>query len=226
MVLLLDLETTGVDVANDQLVELAAYHAPTERHVRGAAFSTVVKPSVEDSAGHIHGIGPNELSQGLPFGVAWSRFLDFVVGLQRVSTPFADHNDSDDDGTSMVVLPSDGPSVVLVGHNSIRFDFPMLLFECLRHGRSLSPFEDWLFVDSLLIVQGVVAMLGGCAKLQCLVRGRCAELQAHRALDDCIALRAVLQHLADLLGIPVLDVLRPFAMKFDANASLAQMSVM
>ena len=58
------------------------------------------------------------------------------------------------------------------------------------------------------------------------VRGRCAELQAHRALDDCIALRAVLLHLADLLGIPVLDVLRPFAMKLDANASLAQMSVM
>ena len=65
VVLLLDLETTGVDVANDQIVELAAYHAPTERDVRGAAFSTVVKPSVEDSAGHIHGIGPNELSQGL-----------------------------------------------------------------------------------------------------------------------------------------------------------------
>ena len=226
VVLLLDLETTGVDVANDQIVELAAYHAPKERHVRGAAFSTVVKPSVEDSAGHIHGIGPNELSQGLPFGVAWSRFLDFVVGLQRVSIASADHSDSEDDGTSMVVLPFDAPTVVLVGHNSFRFDFPMLLFECLRHGRSLSPFEDWLFVDSLSIVQCVVAMLGGCAKLQCLVRGHCAEFQAHRALDDCIALRAVLQHLADLLGIPVLDVLRPFAMKLDANASLAQMSAM
>ena len=75
-------------------------------------------------------------------------------------------------------------------------------------------------------MQGVVAMLGGCAKLQCLARGRCAELQAHRALDDCIALRAVLQHLADLLGISVLDLLRPFAMKFDASASFAQMSVM
>ena len=69
MVLLLDLETTSADVANDQIVELAAYHAPTGRHVRGAAFSTVVKPSVEDSASHIHGIGPNEFSQGLPFRV-------------------------------------------------------------------------------------------------------------------------------------------------------------
>ena len=88
VVLLLDLETTGVDVANDQIVEFAAYHAPAERHVRGAAFSTVVKPSVEDSAGHIHGIGTNEVSQCVPFGVAWSRFLDFVVGLPRIVDRF------------------------------------------------------------------------------------------------------------------------------------------
>ena len=72
----------------------------------------------------------------------------------------------------------------------------------------------------------MVAKLGGCAKLQCLVRGHCAELQAHRALDDCIALRAVLQHLADMVGIPLLDVLRPFAMKLDVHASLAQICVM
>ena len=69
-------------------------------------------------------------------------------------------------------------------------------------------------------------MLGGCAKLQCLVRGHCTELQAHRALDDCIALRTVLQYIADSLGIPIIDVLRPFAMKVDVTASLAQMSVM
>ena len=67
---------------------------------------------------------------------------------------------------------------------------------------------------------------GGCAKLQCLVRGHCAELQAHRALDDCIALRAVLQHIADMLGVSMLDVLRPFAMKVGVSASLAQMSAM
>ena len=35
VVLLLDLETTGVDVASDQIVELAAYHAPAERDLRG-----------------------------------------------------------------------------------------------------------------------------------------------------------------------------------------------
>ena len=85
---------------------------------------------------------------------------------------------------------------------------------------------DWLFVDTLSIVQSVVADLGGCAKLQCLVRGYCTELQAHRALDDCIALRAVLQQIADRLGIPILDLLRPFAVKLDVHASVEQMSVM
>ena len=88
VVLLLDLETTGVDVASDQIVELAADHAVAERDLRGAAFSTIVNASAQDTAVHIHGIGASELSQGLPFGVAWSRCLDFVVGLQRVSFSF------------------------------------------------------------------------------------------------------------------------------------------
>ena len=143
--------------------------------------------------------------------------------LQRHSMP--DQSDSECEGTP-VVLPFEVPTVILAAHNGVKFDFAMILFECLRHGCSWAPFEDWLFVDTLSIVQSVVAKLGGCAKLQCLVRGHCAELQAHRALDDCIALRAVLQHIADSLGIPVLDVLRPFAVKLDVNASIAQMSAM
>ena len=224
VVLLFDLETTGVDVATDQIVEFAAYHAPTERHVRGAAFSTVVKASVQDSAFHAHCIEANEIAQGPPFAVVWQRFVSFVEELQRQSV--LDQSDSECDDTS-VVLPFELPLVILAAHNGVKFDFAMLLFECRRHGCKWEPsFADWLFVDTLPIVQSVVADLGGCAKLQCLVRGHCAELQAHRALDDCIALRAVLQHIADMLGVSMLDVLRPFAMKVDVNASLAQMSVM
>ena len=56
MVLLLDLETTGVDVATDQIVEFAAYQAQAERDLRGAAFSTVVRASAQDTAFHVHGI--------------------------------------------------------------------------------------------------------------------------------------------------------------------------
>ena len=223
VVLLLDLETTGVDVASDQIVELAAYHAVAERDLRGAAFSTIVNASAQDTAFHVHGIDAAEITQGPPFGIAWARFVTFVEELQRLPVP--DQSDSECEETP-VTLPLEVPTVILAAHNGVKFDFAMILFECARHGCSWASLENWLFVDTLSIVQSSVAKLGGCAKLQCLVRGNCAELQAHRALDDCIALRAVLQHLADMLGIPLLDVLRPFAMKLDVHASVAQISVM
>jgi len=156
--------------------------------------------------------------------MVWFRFVAFVEKLQRLHVP--DQSDSECEDTPLV-LPLEAPTVILAAHHGVKFDFPMILFECQRHGCNWeSSFVDWLFVDTLSIVQSVVADLGGCAKLQCLVRGHCAELQAHRALDDCMALGAVLQHIADMLGVSMLDVLRPFAMKVDVNASLAQMSVM
>ena len=223
IILLLDLETTGVDVATDQIVEIAAYHAPSERDARGASFSTVVKATAQDTAFHVHGIEANEIAHGPQFGVVWPRFVTFAEELQRISV--ADQSDSECEDTP-ATLPLEVPTVILAAHNGVKFDFAMILFECARHGCSWAPLENWLFVDTLSVVQAVVARLGGCSKLQCLVRGHCAELQAHRALDDCIALRAVLQHIADLLGIPMLDVLRPFAMKLDVAASLAQMSAM
>ncbi len=80
IVLLLDLETTGVDVATDQIVELAAYHAASERHLGGAAFSTVVKASALDTAFHVHWIEAGEIAQGPAFGVAWARFVSSPRG--------------------------------------------------------------------------------------------------------------------------------------------------
>ncbi len=227
IILLLDLETTGVDVASDQIVELAAYHAPSGRESKGAAFSTVVRASAEDTASDVHGIGPQEISQGLPFGVAWSRFVDFVEHLQRVTAP--EDSDSECELEDIAIRFScETPTVILAAHNGIKFDFAMILFECARHGCSWAPLVDWLFVDTLSVVQAIgVASLGGCAKLQCLVRGHCIGcLQAHRALDDCIELRAVVQHVADLVGVPLLDLLRPLAVRLDLPASIASMSAM
>ena len=110
----------------------------------------------------------------------------------------------------------------------IRFDFAMLLFELVRHGMSWTPLEQWLFVDTLALVQAVgVSHLGGCAKLQCLVQGQCVgSLRAHRALDDCIALRAVVQGIAESYGVCVLDLLRDMVVSLDAPASAAQVSTL
>ncbi len=42
ILLLIDLETTGLDVAEDQIVEIAACHVPRCPLMKGAAFSTTV----------------------------------------------------------------------------------------------------------------------------------------------------------------------------------------
>ena len=103
----------------------------------------------------------------------------------------------------------------------------MLLFELVRHGLSWAPLQQWLFVDTLAVFEAVgISNLGGCAKLQCLVRGQCAGLQAHRALDDCVCLRAVVEGVADSYGIRALDLLRPLVVRLDASASAAQVSTL
>ena len=79
VILLLDVETTGVDVASDQIIEFAAFD------IRGAAFSTVVKASARDTAFHVHGIEATEMQQGPPFVVVWPRLVRYVEELQRLS---------------------------------------------------------------------------------------------------------------------------------------------
>ena len=111
VVLLLDLETTGVDVASDQIIEFAAFD------IRGAAFSTVVKASAPDTAFHVHGIDAIEVAQGPPFGVVWSRFVAFVEKLQCLHVP--DQSDSDCEDTP-VRPPFAAPTVVLDKSKSSR----------------------------------------------------------------------------------------------------------
>ena len=109
------------------------------------------------------------------------------------------------------------------------FDFAMLLFECQRHSVPWSPMERWLFVDTLDVLRALGAEgFGGCYKLQCMSRTACSAngLRAHRALDDCVALRGVMECLAARLGIGLLEMLRPFAVRLDAVGSLAQVSVL
>ena len=131
----------------------------------------------------------------------------------------------------------------------------MLLFECQRHSVPWSPLERWLFVDTLEVLRAV-GVEDGCQKLQCLARLACSAngLRAHRALeppwsraersiaelrreqsrvehigaeqDDCIALRGVMECLAARLGMGLLEMLRPFAVRLDSVASMAQVSVL
>ena len=222
----LDLETTGVDVASDQIIEIACCHAPSDPRCQGALFSTVVRASAEDTAFHVHGIGPSEIAAGPVFGVAWSRFLGFVENLQMATGHDCSDSECDwDEGPP--ILPYELTKVVMVAHNGIRFDFAMILFESLRHGMSWMPLQNWLFVDTVSLVQAVgLSDLGGCAKLQCLVRGHCVGLQAHRALDDCVCLRTIMERVAETHGVSAADLLRPLVSRLDAAASVAQISTL
>ena len=127
----------------------------------------------------------------------------------------------------------------------------MLLAEVVRHELPLSPFRQWLFVDTLAILEAAKEEVGPCRKLQCLVRHYAypTDLRAHRAaclalnafidgpfgpfthltifdllsaLDDCIALRHVMEFLAARLGIGLVELHRRFAVCFDEPSSIAQ----
>ena len=183
---LLDLETSGVDIARDRTVELGAVHCPSDARFCGGCFSTVVRvdaSTLEErgaAAFTVHGIADEEIAAGPDFPLAWRRFLAWVDDLLNMAT--AETDDSDDDEQRVPQLQPDPPVLLLAGHNALRFDFPLLLSECLRHCLPCDCFEQWLFVDTLHVAQALAPH--GCRRLQCLVKqlGDPADLRAHRAL--------------------------------------------
>jgi len=230
VLVLLDTETTGVDISRDRIVEIAAVHCPVDARFFGGSFSTVVctDPTIlverGAAAAAVHGIPENEIAAGPKFPEAWRRFLFWVESL--LNNAVADADDSEDDDVQSTRLRPDAPTLLLAGHNAFKFDFPLLLCECLRHGISCDGFQQWLFADTLQVVQ---ASARGCLKLQCLVKllGDPADLRAHRALDDCVALRHVGVALAEQLDTDLPSLLkRFFAFEIDLRSSLVQLSVL
>ena len=134
--------------------------------------------------------------------------------------------DSDDDEPASPHLLSEPPVLLIAGHNAVRFDFALLLCECLRHRLSCDCFCRWLFVDTLHVIGALAEH--GCKKLQCMVTtlGSPADLRAHRALDDTIALRHVGIALAERWGMTLTKLLQYFALEVDLDSSIAQISVL
>ena len=107
----------------------------------------------------------------------------------------------------------------------MRFDFPLLLCEVLRHGLPCWPFERWLFVDTIAVLQAMTQH--GCMKLQCLSLRLMAETgRAHRALDDCASLRQVMTSIALASGAALPVLLKRFGQELDLASSLAQLAVL
>jgi len=223
VVVFMDLETSGLSTVRDRIVEIGAFS------LDGVPFSTVVDPGLksEDLAAStaVHGISAQEIMQGPCFSTAYQRFCDYVENLADMA--ILEDGSSDDDEPRSCHLRDPRPLVILAGHNATGFDFPFLLSECLRHSCDIGVMERWVYVDTLEMVRAIGPMIGlSCNKLQCLVAETSTRGQfpAHRAMADCQALRAVVFHMSDSLGIPAIRLLRMFSYYADIHASVINIS--
>ena len=128
VVVYLDLETTGVDVTQDRIVELAALHAPTDHRLAGGSYSTTicVDPQILQERGaeaaEVHGISDDEIAQGPDFAEAWARFLQWTDALLNTSVK-EDDWDTDEDEPRAPQL-TELPVLLLAAHNGVLSSAP------------------------------------------------------------------------------------------------------
>ena len=217
----LDFETSGLDVLCDEILEVAVTDDRSN-----AQFATTVRPMhVPDGPPGVHGIEEDELLTSPPFHEVFPRLLLFLNSIVENSLEESDSSDGDstDNAGRFLNLKSPSPRALLVGHNAMKFDFPMLVSECLRHNCNLFELAEFYYCDTLPILRAVGAHIAdGCARLQCMARccNSAGGERAHRALEDTVALRAVVHHCADTIGLTPAALLCPFVCSFDVNSTL------
>ena len=77
----LDCEMTGLDPARDEILSIGAVRIRNGRIVMSERFYQVFKPTEAVSSKEvilIHGLGPDEVSRGMPLGDALERLLAFI----------------------------------------------------------------------------------------------------------------------------------------------------
>ena len=116
----------------------------------GAYECYIAADDEELTAAEVYGITDAEIAEAPDFRTVWSRFLLWVEDLLEMTV--VDETDSENEEPQQTQLLSEPPLLLLGGHNSVRFDFPMLLAECLRHCVPCDCFQKWLYVDTLHIV--------------------------------------------------------------------------
>ena len=204
----LDFETSGLSVSTDNIVEIGLLESA------GARFQTVVCPPVfVETPPPVHGISDQELREGPSFAEAFSRMCDFIENLLDMAV--------DEGGQRMV---DRRPVALIAAHNGKHFDYPFLLSEVFKLNIDISILTTWLYCDTLDIARHCSVE---CCKLQCLFSS-CASstgsLHAHRALDDCVALQAVVTTLAERHGVTPLALLRHFALELDHKVMILHLS--
>ena len=198
----------------------------------GAKFATVVRPTVlnqADDATAVHGIRLEEMQSAPPFPIAFERFCAFLTAsadnaLEEASgTSEEESQDMVSPDVPLPALCSPTPVVVLAAHNGMRFDGPVLVHECIRHGLPICHMGRFKWLDTLEVAKAHGSSL--CVKLPCLVRDAAVDPgSAHRALDDAVALHAVMLRVAERRSVPLPRLLKPFVMDFDVTSSLVDIA--
>ena len=213
----------GLDVTTCEIVEIAGMVERTK-----AKFASTVKPMNLDAAAAsaiVHGIGVDEMHNSPPFPIVFERFLDFLRG--AADTALAMHLHSDDESEQfeeMRSLQCPPPEIVLAAHNGVRYDGPVIVRECVRHGLNIARLGEFKWLDTLHVAQA--CKFAPCLKLQCLVNNIAAEqqLRAHRALDDVLALDVVLRNGAEQWSMQLAQMVQPFVLGFDVISTLVDLS--
>ena len=137
VIVYLDLETTGVDVARDRIVELAACHAPADHRLPGGSYSSTiwVDPQILKERGaeaaEVHGISDAEITQGPDFVEAWARFLQWTDALLNTFVQ-EDGWDTDEDEPRTQQL-TETPVLLLAAHNGVRPSASVSLDDKIDH---------------------------------------------------------------------------------------------
>lgn len=121
----IDLETTGVSITQDAIVQVAVIKFdPADMHNSIAEFQSLVKPGVPISQGAIdvHGITAEMVAMAPTFAEVFPEILAICQGCD------------------------------LVGYNLKKFDLPLLLEECHRAGVEFGSWEHVIF-DACQIFQ-------------------------------------------------------------------------
>ena len=207
-VFFIDLETTGLDMMRSYIVELAAVDLESN-----AIFSTIIRPpkGIPAEEQGIHGITAEEINEGVDFKTAFDRFLSFVATMNKRRARGA----------------SEPCETILAAHNGKRFDFPLLVRECIEYDISIGVMDGFKFVDTLQVMSARknVTEAPKCRKLQCLAMttsqyafGR-ERIQAHRALDDCLILKQVCSDLAYELDTTPIRLVALFSERLECDST-------
>lgn len=182
LLLSFDTETTGVDVDNDRVVQVAtAYHAyldPRGDRARTVIWETLVNPGVPipPPATAVHGIDDARVSSSPTFGAIAAELHSRLRGSLY------------DDATEFWGMP-----VVLTGYNVCAYDVPLLAAEFKRLSSVNPPFGDLPIVDPIVFVNWHHRSERG-RKLVDACRGYRVPLDnAHQASADCLAAAQLLR---------------------------------